>query len=41
VADPNEFIGDLESWGQTGEGTNPAVAVIDAAAREAAPNWGP
>ena len=33
VADPEELIAALESWGLTGEGTNPAVAIIDAAAR--------
>ena len=33
VADPEELIAALESWGLTGEGANPAVAIIDAAAR--------
>ena len=33
VADPDELIAALESWGLTGEGANPAVAIIDAAAR--------
>jgi uncharacterized protein (TIGR02680 family) len=40
VADPDEFIADLESWGLTGEGANPAVAVIDAAARAAGAELG-
>ena len=29
VADPDELIATLESWGLTGEGTNPAAAIID------------
>ena len=33
VADPDELIAALESWGLTGEGANPAVAIIDDAAR--------
>ena len=33
VADPEALIAVLESWGLTGEGANPAVAIIDAAAR--------
>jgi uncharacterized protein (TIGR02680 family) len=33
VADPDELIAALESWGLTGEGANPAVAVIDDAVR--------
>jgi len=35
VADPDELIAALESWGLTGEGTNPAVAIADDAARVA------
>ena len=33
VADPDELIAALESWGLTGEGVNPAAAVIGDAAR--------
>jgi uncharacterized protein (TIGR02680 family) len=33
VADPDELIAALESWGLTGEGTNPAAAIIDDAVR--------
>ena len=33
VADPDELIATLESWGLTGEGTNPAGAIIDDAVR--------
>ena len=33
VADPDELIAMLESWGLTGEGTNPAAAIIDDAVR--------
>jgi uncharacterized protein (TIGR02680 family) len=33
VAEPDELIADLEAWGVTGEGTNPAAAAIDDAAR--------
>ena len=33
VADPDELIATLESWGLTGEGTNPAAAIIDDAVR--------
>ena len=33
VADPDALIAALESWGLTGEGANPAVAVIDDAVR--------
>jgi uncharacterized protein (TIGR02680 family) len=33
VADPDDLIAGLESWGATGEDVNPAVAVIDDAAR--------
>jgi uncharacterized protein (TIGR02680 family) len=40
VADPDELIGVLESWGVTGEGANPAVAIIDAAARAAGTELG-
>ena len=40
VTDPDELIGALESWGLTGEGANPAVAVIDAAARAAGAELG-
>jgi uncharacterized protein (TIGR02680 family) len=40
VADPDELIAVLESWGVTGEGANPAVAVIDAAARAAGAELG-
>jgi uncharacterized protein (TIGR02680 family) len=35
VADPDELIAGLESWGSTGDGPNPAVTVIDDAARAA------
>ncbi|MGH3172427.1 MAG: TIGR02680 family protein, partial [Streptosporangiaceae bacterium] len=40
VADPEELIAALESWGLTGEGANPAVATIDAAARAAGAELG-
>ena len=40
VADPDELVAALESWGLTGEGANPAVAVIDAAARAAGAELG-
>ncbi|HET6187022.1 MAG TPA: TIGR02680 family protein, partial [Trebonia sp.] len=40
VADPDEFIAALESWGLTGEGVNLAVAVIDDAARVAGADLG-
>ncbi|HEX3714009.1 MAG TPA: TIGR02680 family protein [Trebonia sp.] len=40
VADSEELIGALEAWGLTGEGANPAVAVIDAAARAAGTELG-
>jgi uncharacterized protein (TIGR02680 family) len=33
VADPDELIATLESWGLTGEGTNPAAAILDDAVR--------
>jgi uncharacterized protein (TIGR02680 family) len=35
VADPDELIGLLESWGASGEGANPAIGIIDDAARAA------
>jgi uncharacterized protein (TIGR02680 family) len=35
VSDPDELIGALEGWGVTGEGANPAVDIVDAAARAA------
>ncbi len=40
VADPDELMAALESWGLTGEGANPAVAVIDAAARSSGAELG-
>ena len=40
VADPDELIAALESWGLAGEGANPAVAIIDAAARVAGAELG-
>ena len=40
VADPDELIADLESWGVTGEGANPAVTIIDDAARAAGAELG-
>ena len=40
VADPDELIADLESWGVTGEGANPAVTIIDDAARAASAGLG-
>ena len=40
VADPDELIAALESWGMTGEGANPAVAIIDDAARAAGAELG-
>jgi uncharacterized protein (TIGR02680 family) len=40
MADPEELIAALESWGLTGEGVNPAVAIIDAAARAAGAELG-
>ncbi|MGH3272124.1 MAG: TIGR02680 family protein, partial [Trebonia sp.] len=40
VPDPDELIAALEDWGVTGEGANPAVAVIDAAARAAGTELG-
>ena len=38
VAGPDELIAALEDWGVTGEGANPAVAIIDAAARGPGPS---
>ena len=40
VADPDELIAALESWGLTGEGANPAVAIIDDASRVAGAGLG-
>ena len=40
VADPDELSAALETWGLTGEGANPAVAIIDAAARAAGAKLG-
>ena len=40
VADPDELIAALESWGVTGEGANPAAAIIDDAARVAGAELG-
>jgi len=40
VTDPDELSAALESWGVTGEGANPAVAIIDAAARAAGAELG-
>ena len=40
VADPDELIAALESWGLTGEGANPAAAIIDDAARVAGAELG-
>ena len=40
VADPDELIAALESWGLTGEGANPAAAIIDDAARAAGAELG-
>ena len=40
VSDPDELIAALEDWGVTGEGANPAVAIIDAAARGAGTELG-
>jgi uncharacterized protein (TIGR02680 family) len=40
VSDPDELIAALEDWGLTGEGANPAVAIIDAAARAAVTELG-
>src|SRR5689334_18341324 len=40
VADPDELIAALESWGLTGEDANPAVAIIDDAVRAAGTELG-
>jgi len=40
VPDPDELIAALEDWGVTGEGANPAVTIIDAAARAAGTELG-
>ena len=40
VADPDELIAALESWGLTSEGANPAVAIIDDATRVAGAELG-
>ncbi len=40
VPDPDELVVALEDWGVTGEGANPAVAIIDAAARAAGTELG-
>ena len=40
VAEPDELIADLESWGLSGEGANPARAIIDDAARAAGAELG-
>ena len=40
VTDPDELIAALEGWGVTGEGANPAAAVIDDAARAAGTELG-
>jgi uncharacterized protein (TIGR02680 family) len=40
VSDPDELIAALEDWGATGEGANPAAAIIDAAARAAGTDLG-
>jgi uncharacterized protein (TIGR02680 family) len=40
VADPDELIAALESWGLTGEGANPAVTIVDDAARVAGAELG-
>ena len=40
VADPEELISGLEAWAATGDGANPAVAVIDDAARAAGAELG-
>jgi uncharacterized protein (TIGR02680 family) len=40
VADPDELTAALESWGLTGEGGNPAVAIIDDATRVAGAELG-
>jgi uncharacterized protein (TIGR02680 family) len=40
VADPDELVDGLESWGLTGEGPNPAAGIIDDAARAAGTELG-
>ena len=40
LAEPDELIAALEEWGRAGDGPNPAVATIDAAAREAGTELG-
>lgn len=40
VADPDELIAALQGWGMTGDGVNPAVAIIDDAARLAVAELG-
>jgi uncharacterized protein (TIGR02680 family) len=40
VADPDELTAALEAWGLAGEGANPAVAIIDTAARAAGSELG-
>jgi uncharacterized protein (TIGR02680 family) len=40
VTDPDELIAALETWGLTGAGANPAVSVIDDAARAAGTELG-
>jgi len=40
VTDPDELIAALESWGVAGEGANPAVTIIDDAARAAGAELG-
>jgi uncharacterized protein (TIGR02680 family) len=40
VADPDELIADLETWGLAGEGANPATAIVDDAARVAGAELG-
>jgi uncharacterized protein (TIGR02680 family) len=40
VADPDELIAALDGWGITGEGANPAAAIIDDAARAAGAELG-
>jgi uncharacterized protein (TIGR02680 family) len=40
VTDPDELIASLEGWGMTGDGANPAAAIIDDAARAAGAELG-
>ena len=40
VTDPDELISALEGWGMTGDGANPAAAIIDDAARAAGAELG-